>query len=411
MKIAVVDGYSTGRVLSRRLKERGARSFHVQSRPDIHPYYLKGFQPSDFEADLGHDPDIESLVTRLGELGVERVVPGTESGVLLADRLSDRLGLPGNRADLADASCDKTRMAEVAASGGVVVPRGRSFRDAEEAVGWYRSAGLAGVVAKPVASAGSDHVYFCDDAESLLRACRWVLETANVYGDANDSVLVQERVFGTEYFVDTVSCEGHHKIAEVWRYTKTVNADGIPLYDYQEPVTPGSPEWLRLRDFTRTVLDVLGIRNSPAHTEVMLTDSGPVLIETGARLGGGTLPDVVDKQCGLSQTTMYVDSLFDPGWLIGYDDAAAELDRAVRFVDLNNRFPGVVASLEWRRAIEALPTFAGMATGAVPGHELGPTTCLLDSPGFVYLAADDPDQVVADYDALRTFESQPFYTA
>ncbi|WP_127452608.1 hypothetical protein [Streptomyces sp. B29(2018)] len=60
------------------------------------------------------------------------------------------------------------------------------------------------------------------------------------------------------------------------------------------------------------MLDALGIRNSPAHTEVMLTATGLVLIETGARLGGATSPAVVEQHCGMSQTALAAAALATP---------------------------------------------------------------------------------------------------
>jgi hypothetical protein len=81
-----------------------------------------------------------------------------------------------------------------------------------------------------------------------------------------------------------------HRVAEIWRYTKRRGPASTPIYDYEEPVPASSPEAHVLRSFAFSVLDALGITDTPAHTEVMLTPTGPVLIETGARLGGATAP-------------------------------------------------------------------------------------------------------------------------
>jgi hypothetical protein len=50
-----------------------------------------------------------------------------------------------------------------------------------------------------------------------------------------------------------------------------------------------------LRSFTFAVLDALGIAETPAHSAVMLTADGPVLVEPGTRLGGATAPAIVEK--------------------------------------------------------------------------------------------------------------------
>ena len=43
------------------------------------------------------------------------------------------------------------------------------------------------------------------------------------------------------------------------------------------------------------MLDALGIRFGPAHTEVMLTATGPVLVESGARMHGSVPDEIVDR--------------------------------------------------------------------------------------------------------------------
>lgn len=52
----------------------------------------------------------------------------------------------------------------------------------------------------------------------------------------------------------------------------------------------------RLIEYTRMVLTSLGIKVGPSHFEVMMTTRGPVLIETGARMQGGSLPGLSSKR-------------------------------------------------------------------------------------------------------------------
>lgn len=48
---------------------------------------------------------------------------------------------------------------------------------------------------------------------------------------------------------------------------------------------------VRLVEYAKSCLDALGVVNSPAHMEIMMTEKqGPVLIECGMRLHGGYCP-------------------------------------------------------------------------------------------------------------------------
>jgi biotin carboxylase len=183
------------------------------------------------------------------------------------------------------------------------------------------------------------------------------------------------------------------------------------VYDYEETVPACSAEAAALRQFTYAVLDALGITSSAAHTEIMLTDQGPVLIETGARLGGATIPHIVEKYSGVCQAGLYAAALLDPERLAAFDDQRVRWSATVRLVSLINRIPGEVRSLDWVARLEAVPSVVAVATSAASGAWLAATTFLANSPGYVYLAAQDPAEVERDYATIRGLEEQGLFTS
>jgi biotin carboxylase len=407
--IAIVDGFSTGKVLSARLRAAGVPLVHVRSSPEVADYFLRGFQPGDYLLELDGTDDVGKVADSLREHGVRRVVAGTESGVVLADVLGDALGVPGNDARTARARRDKAEMGALVRRAGLATPYGRLFDAAEEAVRWYSSSGLTDVVVKPVDSAGTDNVRFCAGEEDVREACERVLSSRNLYDGRNRTVLVQERVRGVEYYVNTVSADGVHLTAELWRYSKHASASGTPLYDFEEPVPARSEEAAAIRAFVFAALDALGVRFGAAHTEVMLTERGPVFIETGARLGGATIPGIVERFSGISQVKLFTDILLNPDALHDFKDDTVEWTAHVRNASLINHWPGPVGTTEWRSRIESLPSVVAVASAVVPGQWLEVTSDLIDSPGFVYLAADDAARVEADYRTIRTWEREGLY--
>jgi biotin carboxylase len=411
MKVAVVDGHSTGRALVAGLRARGVRCLHVQSAPDLPEFYTRGFRPSDYEELFPAVTEPRALAAALAQRGVERVLAGTEPGVTLADTLTHLMGLPGNEHTTLAARRDKAAMAEAVAGAGLAVPLGRTFTDAADAAAWFGSASLEEAVVKPLNSAGTDNVRFCGTAQEVLQACRAVLNSRNLYGESNRAVLVQERLRGTEYYVNTVSHDGIHRAAEIWRYTKRIGPTGSPVYDHEEPVAGDSEQAAALLAFVPPVLDALGVVSGAAHTEVMVTSRGPVLIESGARLGGATVPWVVEKYSGLSQTSLLIETVLAPERLRDFDDRAVSWSGAVRNVALINHAAGRVRSLAWADRVAALPTAVEVVHGLAPGSELAATTDLINSPGFVYLAADDPRDVDRDHRALRAWEQDALYTS
>ncbi|MEV6600446.1 hypothetical protein AB0M36_26895 [Actinoplanes sp. NPDC051346] len=133
MRIAVVDGYSTGRLLAAMLHDRGAQCLHVQSQPHISEFFLRGFAAAVYEADLGYTDDPRQLAGLLRKARVERIIAGTESGVTLADTLNHLLELPGNDHGTRAARRDKVAMAAAARAAGLATPYAEVFDDAGRA--------------------------------------------------------------------------------------------------------------------------------------------------------------------------------------------------------------------------------------------------------------------------------------
>lgn len=414
-RIAVVDGFSTGRFLVEELVARGAECVHVRTSPEAH-HYEGTFRATDYLRDLGHLPDESALARRLRDLGVSRVVPGSESGVGLADVLAGLLGAPANRAELSAARRSKHRMSEALRAAGLDAPASVEVATADEAVAWFTASGLPAVVVKPVDSAGSDRVRVCDRADEVSAAVEAIIGKPNRLGRVDRTAVVQEFLVGPEYYVNTLSERGRHRVVETWRYTKTRTASGSPVFDHEEPVPADAPELPGIHRYASAALTALGITTGAGHSEIVLTERGPVLIDPGARLGGGVLPWVTATFTGHSHAGLLADTLLDPDALdriFGADQEEPLLrwPRPTRYVSLINRVSGTVADLAWVDRLSALPTAVAVATALRPRDALRPTTDLRTSPGFVYLVSESREDLERDYTVIRAWEQEGLYTS
>ena len=398
---AIVDGYSTGRLLAERLRSRGVACIHVRTLRDLAPSLRRSYRPDAFARDLGYRPDLRSVALTLEQAGVERVVPGAEPGVEPADRLARALGLPPNGVGPPRVRRDKSLMAQALRRAGLAAPLGAVVRSPQQAVEWAAAGSHASVVVKPLDSAGSDHVFFCSSAGEIAAAVVGVLGARTLFGRPNRAALVQERLVGAEYYVNTVSADGLHRAVETWRYAKLPGPTGSPLYDYEEPVDHSSPETPELHDYVRRALTALGVRNGAAHSEVVRTERGFVLLETGARLCGAFLPDAIEGEVGFSQLGVLVETLLDPPSLAAFDESAWTWPRPFRNVFLIHRRAGELAVED---ELRALPSFVAMSLAVAPGEEAPATTDLNTSPGFVYLASTSAAALERDYRRLRAIE-------
>lgn len=405
MTCAIVDAYGAGRLLPAALRMRGVEFVHVRSQfPDTRLAY----RPADFTVDIQHTGDVAATVTALRELGVSDVVATAESGVLLADQLSVALGVPGNAIDRTVARRDKFAMQDVVRAAGL--PTAKNFRSAsvDETVKWVVGQGRWPVVLKPVLSAGTDNVIICDSVDELVTAHNRIMASEDRYGHRNDVVLAQQYLRGSEHYVNTVSRDGAHRVVEVWRYHKRM-IDGRSVYDYEDLLALDDTGARDVVHYVRAVLDALGIANGAAHTEIMLTDDGPFLIESGARLGGGQLPDLLTRCVGADQVDSLAFSIADPESFIAEAEAPYQLKNLLRCVNLISPAEGTMPSEESWEQVKQLTSFAALVVNHPAGTPLTRTVDMATCPGTVYFTTDDLPVLEEDYRKLREMELNGLY--
>jgi biotin carboxylase len=404
---AIVDAYSTGRFLPSALRRYGVECVHVRSATvDI-------YRPPSNDHGIGteviHDGDLDKTVAALRGLGVDYVIAGSESGVVLAEELADRLGLPGNGMRDPMARRNKYKMAEAVRRAGIAAADTLLSASAEEIVAWASARGQWPVVLKPTESAGADNVIVCSSADEVRAACQKIMASLDRYGRRNQAVLAMEFLDGEEYFINTVSRNGVHHIVEIWRYQKKWARTDRLKHDYEYPVPADDPEAVEVGRYTLAVLDALEITDGAAHPEVMFTARGPVLVECNARLCGSILPDVVTRCLGTNQVELTALSIARPEEFARIAGTPYELRTHLRYVSLINPGSGVVPSEDDLEAVRSLPSFVAMTMTLPAGRPITQTVDLASSPGYVYLASDDPRHLERDYRRLRELEATTLY--
>lgn len=398
----IVDAYSTGAALAPRFAAAGLGALHVQSRPVPPPFYQRAFRPEHFVANVVHDGDIEATLAQVAAHEVAFVLAGAETGVPLADALAERLGLPGNATALSHARRDKFAMAEAVRAAGLNAVAQLRTGDAREAIEWATARRDWPVVVKPLDSAGTEGVFFCEDGEQIAAAFAATIDRPNALGGANRELLVQEELRGVQVFTDSISWDGVHHISETWRSTKRLVHDTCEMYDFEDLLEPRGPQQDLVAAYVRGVLDALGIRYGSAHTELVLTERGPVLIECGARMQGTILDRVVDR-CTPSHVTVTVDAYLDPPSVARRAADPSPLRERARVVTLISQHEGTIVAVR-HDELAKLPSYAGAVAMLSPGDRIARTFDLFTSPGTVYLVHPDEAQLRADYERLRDLE-------
>lgn len=425
----VVDAYGTGALLAPALAASGIACWHVQSTLQLRPALLACALPGCFEQELLYDGDAD-LVRRLAGRSVRWVLAACEEGVELAARLAELLQVP-QRNDRSHWQRwrNKYEMHEALAAAGVRSIRHARVSDAADVRRWMERSGVAyPVVIKPIDSAGSDNVRICHDEAQVAQAVARVLASRNSLLQPNRVALAQEYLrngelqpdaapgtarggaggVDVEYCVNTVSCDGVHRISEIIKvYRRRI--DGAPVHDYNELQCPvqDAGVYRVLGHYIGQVLDALGIRHGVAHSELMVVDNQPVLLETAARLPGGVDLSAYTKALGTNQVSLLVQSLLDPQ---GFRRDAAQPRDPLRchsscvflISDRTGPIRGRPALDAWRR----LHSFHSLSLR--DSGQLERTDAMFNAPGHVFLLNEDRRQLARDRDAVRAAEAQVY---
>ena len=238
---------------------------------------------------IPEDLEYDEVLRRVKEHNPAIVLAGNEFGVSIATRLAEDLGLIGNPADRIPQMTEKEEMHKALKEYGIRYIKGRSVESEEEARELYKELGCSDVVVKPNRGAGSQRGYNCHGEEEMIDAVRKHLTSIDGDGNPVTSVLIQEAIKGTEYVINTVSCNGKHRIVSAGVYDKFKLSNKTIAYNYFRYLPRIEVGHSELLKYACNVADAIGIKYGPVHGEYMVDEKGPVLIEVNCRPMGGSL--------------------------------------------------------------------------------------------------------------------------
>jgi len=399
----IVDAYTTGRFLAPYLNANGYSCIHIQSRNSVIPVYLATFSCENFIDNLIFNGDLNILLEHLKPYQIKGVIPGAETGVMLADQLSESLNLEtSNGTKVSLARRDKYEMVNQLIK--FNVPNAKSYKTANlnEILAWLDQYKMLPVVIKPLASSGTFGVKVCHNSQEIVQAFQNIIHEGNVFNEINSEVLIQQFLKGQEYIINTVSYAGTHQTVDLWRKYKSLSA-GTPINDYSELVNINEAVYKVLSSYISNVLDALEIKYGAAHSEVMMTSDGPILIETAARLSGSIDPSAIIEAIGDNQVARLIKSYISPSEFLK-NQSVQEQKKHARHVFFASPVDGIVKNSPNFKPIIDLPSFHSISFRFEKGDTLVKTTSLADFPGFIYLVADTEDQLDKDYKAFRQLE-------
>ncbi|MFH8716846.1 ATP-grasp domain-containing protein (plasmid) [Streptomyces zaomyceticus] len=301
---------------------------------------------------------------------------GAEESMPPAYAEAEALGVSPNPATAIGVLNDKAAMRALLAAHGLSAVRSVSVATADEVSGALAGLPLP-VVVKPARASGSRGVALIRDAADLDEWTERVT-AAGLPGP----YLIEEYLQGPEFSVETLSADGvHHVIGITAKHTT-----GAPYFvetSHVHPAPLADAERAAIHAVVIGLLDLAGYRFGPAHTEVILTDRGPRVVESQTRLGGDRIPLLIETASDYDiEAAIFRTLAGEP-----VEPPRPRHTASVGFFLLP---AGELRSVTGLDAIRALPYVQTLHFPHSPGDDLPPTTNSFTRHGYVVVDAESP---------------------
>lgn len=346
--------------------------------------------------------EILKIVKRINPM---LILPGSDPGLNLSMRLSSDLNLKSNPVSAYMKFRDKFDMQEALRKSGIRYIPTTVLHSEEEAAICYRKITEKKVVLKPSMGSATHYVYICSGEDNVRNAYRAIETYVSKCKRPGEKILMQEYIDGEEYVLDTISCNGYHAALFGMRYLKRFRKDRGAIYDTDFYISPDEDSMDKIAEYLFRVLDCLGVKYGPVHSEIKVDSHGPVLVEINCRPAGAFQKySFQDKVMQVHETKAALDSyLLDP------KDFSQRYPRRMSL-----KQPAVVKQICIDRDIyvkrsklaECFSKLKSYDYVIENGNErIYPMTVDLDTTGgMIYLTDPDPEVVKKDLEYINAME-------
>lgn len=198
-------------------------------------------------------------------------------------------------------------------------------------------------VVKPVAGSGSEGVAVVRQESELASAFERAGGPFEGLPDAG--VLVEQFHEGPQFSVEAFSERGDHQVVAITR--KFSDPATFVELGHVAPADLTAQQQKEVQYYVERVLDALGVEFGATHTEIVLGEAGPRVIETHVRMGGDEIPALAFDATGVDLADCVVRQIVGqevlPDIRAGLDEQRPAQCSAIWFV--GPPFAGVLADV------------------------------------------------------------------
>ncbi|NYB72803.1 ATP-grasp domain-containing protein [Sedimentibacter hydroxybenzoicus DSM 7310] len=280
MHILVVGGYTE---IHERLHQYGARITHFTEKEMLNVSCKIYYRQIGFNSNESHDNFIK-IASAINEIDkIDIVISFTDYFQILACEIAEKLGLKYfNSKELLINMKNKYKMRGVLQRNKInslkfqIIDTFNITNNNEKIEISYP------YICKPIDQSGSNFIFLIKNPQDFVKFVEFTNKK-----ECPDKFLIEEYYDGKEYSVESFSIEGKHYILGITEKFKDKNFVEI---GHCMPAELEDYERYSIVDYVVSVLTALGMNSGPSHTEIIVGNRGPIIIESHARLGGDSIP-------------------------------------------------------------------------------------------------------------------------
>lgn len=258
--------------------ELGLQVVGVDMNPEAVGLQIKGVIP-----EIISTIDISAVVEAAKKHKVDGVMTlASDMPMRTVAAVAKELGLVGITDDTALKATNKVEMRKALKKHNVPIPEFHKVSNELEYENAIRSLQFP-VIVKPADNSGSRGIFKLDSRDNLSE-----VQEAYKYSkefSRNGDVVVEKCMEGPEVSVETLTIDGECHVIQITDKI-TTGAPHFVEMGHTQPTRLSETIADQIKEVAIAANKALGITNGPSHTEIIVTQNGPKIVELGARLGG-----------------------------------------------------------------------------------------------------------------------------
>lgn len=252
---------------------------------DMNPEAI-GFEVPEIKKEIISTINIPEIVEAAKRHKIDGIMTlATDMPMRSVAEVVKEMGLLGIDSNTALKATNKADMRKALQKRNIPIPKFFKVANKEEYLEAVKNFKVPFIV-KPTDSSGSRGIFKVTDISNrnLIEKAYEYCKPFSKVGD----IIVEEYMNGPEVSVETLSIDG---ICHVIQITDKVTT-GAPHYvemGHSQPTKLDKKIVEQISEIAKAANKAVGIENGPSHTEIIVTNEGPKIVEIGARLGGDNI--------------------------------------------------------------------------------------------------------------------------